>query len=104
MSRFYVNLLNAGRIDDGAVIGYDKPLRTFFLMGFYDAESDDDEEPEIWLGTCLEEFPTLESLIEEARTRGYEVRKVQADQIVTMLAEAGHKPELSIAEKLGLIF
>ncbi len=47
------------------VIGYYKPLRTFFLQGFYEEESVFDE-PEIRLGTCLEEFPTLESIVEEA--------------------------------------
>lgn len=30
-------------------------------------------DPEIWLGTLLEEFPTLESIIEAARRGGYEV-------------------------------
>lgn len=30
-------------------------------------------DPEIWLGTLLEEFSTLESIIEAARRGGYEV-------------------------------
>ncbi|PSH61726.1 hypothetical protein CU102_26455 [Phyllobacterium brassicacearum] len=107
MSRFYINLLNAGRIDDEAVIGYDKPLRTFFLQGFYEEESDFDE-PEIWLGTCLEEFPTLESIVEEARSRGYEINglhpAVRPADVIAMLAEVGHKPEPTIWERIGPIF
>lgn len=58
-----------------------RPLRTFFLQGFFDKESDFDE-PELWLGTCLEEFPTMESLIEEARSRGYEVRGLKPTDVI----------------------
>jgi len=76
MSRFDVTMTNEGHVRDDAAIGYDGPLRTF-LQGFSKQESDFDE-PEIWLGTCIEEFPTLEALIEEARARGYEVRGLKA--------------------------
>lgn len=34
MSRYSIELDNKGRTDNEAVIGYDKPLRTFFLHGF----------------------------------------------------------------------
>ena len=64
MSRYTITLAKGERTDDEAVIGFDPPLRTFFLQGF---ETDDDfATPEIWLGTLLEEFPTLESIIEAA--------------------------------------
>jgi hypothetical protein len=102
MSRYYINLFNQGRTDAGAVIGYDPPLRTFFLQGFISEESDF-EEPEIWLGTVLEEFPNLECLVEEARSRGYEIGQLKRDDVISMLAEAGHKHEPTIWERLGLI-
>ena len=38
MSRYTITLLKGERTDGEAVIGYDPPLRTFFLQGF---ESDD---------------------------------------------------------------
>ncbi|MCZ4093192.1 hypothetical protein [Sinorhizobium psoraleae] len=65
-------LHKSGRIDPEAVIGYDRPLWRFFLQGFIPLDSELDE-PEIWFGTVLEEFPTLESLVEKARTRGFEI-------------------------------
>jgi len=43
-------------------------LRTFFLQCFI-AEDDDFEEPEIWLGTFLEEFPTLDRLSRKPATK-----------------------------------
>jgi hypothetical protein len=101
MSRYSITLLKGERTDDEAVIGFDPPLRTFFLQGF---ETDDDfGAPEIWLGTLLEEFPTLEGIIEAARRQGYEVRDLDHADMIALLAEAGHRYEPSIAEKLGFI-
>ncbi len=89
------------RTDDEAIIGFDPPLRTFFLQGF---ESDDElGTQEIWLGTLLEKFPTLEGIIEAARRQGYEVRGLDRADMIALLAEAGHDYGPSIAEKLGLI-
>ena len=101
MSRYAVTLLKGERTDDEAIVGFDPPLRTFFLQGF---ESDDEfGTPEIWLGTLLEEFPTLEGIIEAARRQGYEVRDLDHAEMIALLAEAGHRYEPSIAEKLGFI-
>ena len=101
MSRYAVTLLKGERTDDEAVIGFDPPLRTFFLQGF---DTDDDfGSPEIWLGTRLEEFPTLEGITEEARRKGYDVSDLHHADMIAMLAEAGHDYEPSAAEKLGFI-
>lgn len=101
MSRFEITLRRGEETDDKATIGYDPPLRTFFLQGF---DTDDDfGTPEIWFGTLLEEFSTLEGLIEAIRARGYEVRNVGQAAIVAMLGEAGQKYEPTIAERIGLI-
>lgn len=101
MSRYTITLLKGERTDGEAVIGYDPPLRTFFLQGF---ESDDDfGTPEIWLGTLLEEFPTLEGIIEAARVQGYEVRGLDHADMIAMLGQAGQIYAPSIAERLGFI-
>lgn len=101
MSRYRIALAKGELTDDEAVIGFDPPLRTFFLQGY---ETDDDfETPEIWLGTLLEEFPTLESIIEAERRDGYEVCGLDHAHMIAMLAQAGQKYEPPIAERLGFI-
>lgn len=103
MSRFKITLSKHGRTDIEAVIGYDKALRTFFLMGFFD-EADEDQDPEIWLGTCLEEYPTLDWLVAEAQTRNFRISGLKVDNIIELMIEAGEKPEPGIGERLGLVF
>ncbi|NGO66759.1 hypothetical protein G6N76_24195 [Rhizobium daejeonense] len=101
MSRYTISLHKGERTDDEAVIGFDPPLRTYFLQGF---ESDDDfGTPEIWLGTLLEGFPTLEGIVEEARANGYEISNLDHADMIAMLREAGHEYEPSIAERLGFV-
>jgi len=102
MSRYCIELTNKGRTDKEAVIGYDKPLRTFFLHGFIPEDSDL-EEPEVWLGAFLEEFTTLESLVEEDSRKGCEISGLKHAAIVSMLEEAGQKSDPSVGERLGLI-
>ncbi|XNO40702.1 hypothetical protein ACL2DZ_00020 (plasmid) [Sinorhizobium meliloti] len=70
MSRYTVEVKSATTADPESTIGYDRPLRTFFLQAFPDQETD---ECALWLGTFLEEYPSLESIIECARAQGYEV-------------------------------
>lgn len=103
MSRFNIVLSGEDRTDTEAYIGYDRPLRSFFLQAFW-IDSEDFDIPEIWLGTSLGEFPTLESLVEEAKGQGYKIRSLDNSAIVTMLSEAGHKPEPSLGERLGIVF
>lgn len=101
MSRYTITLHKGEEADVDAVIGYDPPLRTFFLQGF---EVDDDFGTlEIWLGTFLEEFPSLESIIAEARAKGYEVSQLRHADMIAMMAESGQKSEPSLAEQLGLL-
>ena len=101
MSRYTVTLIKGDRADSEAAIGFDPPLRTFFLQGF---ETDDDfGTPELWLGTCLEEFSSLERIVDAARLQGYEIRNLDHADMIVMLAEAGQQYEPSLAEKLGFI-
>jgi len=87
MSRFAIELVREGAIDTNAVIGYDPPMRTFFLQGF-EREVDGCIDFEIWLGTVPGEFPTLASLGIEIQRRGYEISRIERRDILEMLAES----------------
>ncbi len=93
--RHKITVTHKGEIDHGAIIGFDPPLRTFFLQAFMGGFK------EIWLGTLLEEFTSLEAIIENARAQGYSVADMLKDMIIEMtkLAAQPHPP--SIGEQLG---
>ena len=69
MSRYTITVTSQDRSDPDAVIGFDPPLRTFFLQAFPDETGDD---LALWLGTCDREFETLDTLHAVARTKGYD--------------------------------
>ena len=91
------------RSDDFAFVGFDKPLRTFFISAFVQ-ETDDYEEPEVWHGTSLEEFSSLEHLVKELEKKGFRIKGLKQEQIISMLLEAGQPSDPSLAERLGLLF
>jgi hypothetical protein len=86
--------------DPEAMIGYDRPLRTFFLQAFPDPETD---ECVLWLGAFLEEYSTLESIVEAARTLGYEVRGLTREMMLAMIKESGPPHPPSLGERLGMV-
>ncbi|QPB24779.1 hypothetical protein [Rhizobium sp. 007] len=49
------------------------------------------DELEIWLGTGLEEFPSLQSLIEAARAQGYEITRLDRAAIMALVKESGQE-------------
>jgi hypothetical protein len=63
MSRHTVTVRSTSQTDEDAVIGYDPPFRSFFLTAFPNEETDDNA---LWLGGLLEEYPSLEGIIEAA--------------------------------------
>ncbi|MER9927251.1 hypothetical protein NKJ84_31230 [Mesorhizobium sp. M0048] len=73
MSRYTITVTGTvtgqGRSDPDAVIGYDPPLRTYFLQAFPHQETD---EPGLWLGTHDRAFKTLEDLRRAAISHGYD--------------------------------
>ncbi|MEQ1956203.1 hypothetical protein [Mesorhizobium sp. CN2-181] len=71
MSRYTITVTATGdeRFDPDAVIGYDPPLRTFFLQAFPD-ETDDDLA--LWLGTSDREYETLDALHVAALAKGFD--------------------------------
>ena len=100
MGRHSCEVRSESATDTQAVIGFDPPLRTFFLHAFVNEETD---EPELWLGTLLEEYPSLESIVEAARQSGYEVSGLQHEAILSMTKEAGQQHAPSIAERHGFV-
>lgn len=71
MSRYTISVTRteSRHVDADATIGYDRPLQTFFLQAFPDAEG---EDLELWLGTDVREFETLSQLRAAAVARGFD--------------------------------
>ncbi|MBY3217807.1 hypothetical protein HFO21_26215 [Rhizobium laguerreae] len=71
MSRYTITVTRTAsrHSDPDAIIGYDRPLQTFFLQAFPDAGG---EDLELWLGTDLREFETLSHLRAAALARGFD--------------------------------
>ncbi|OQM73383.1 hypothetical protein [Manganibacter manganicus] len=83
MSRYTITVTSEGRSDPDAVIGFDPPLRTFFLQAFPDQAGDD---LALWLGTRDREFETLDALHAAARAKGYDFIPLPKDA-ATQLAD-----------------
>ncbi|MES0100241.1 hypothetical protein [Mesorhizobium sp. M0019] len=81
------------RSDPDAVIGYDPPLRTYFLQAFPHEETD---EPALWLGTRDRPFESLEDLRHAAISHGYDFMELPpelAAMLVEDKAAASARPE-----------
>jgi hypothetical protein len=83
MSRYTITVTSGGRSDPEAVIGYDPPLRTFFLQAFPDETGDD---LALWLGTSDREYETIDALHAAARSRGFDFMPLP-DGVTARLAE-----------------
>lgn len=95
MSRFEVKYKDRnGNVGKGT-IGYDKPLRTYFLqLG---------QGSTFWIGTFLEEYPSLDGIITAAQAHGYTVKQPDSTAMIKMLEEASQKPRPSLGERLNLV-
>ena len=71
MSRYTITVTKTAtrHADPDAVIGYDRPLQTFFLQAFPDEEGDD---LALWLGTQYRAHETLSDLRASAIAKGYD--------------------------------
>jgi hypothetical protein len=84
MSRYTIIVTGHGcRADPEAIIGYDPPLRTFFVQAFPHEVTDD---PALWLGTYDQEFEALEDLHRAALAEGYDFMPLPAD-VALLLAD-----------------
>ena len=75
MSRYTITVTGQGRSDPEAIIGYDPPLRTFFVQAFPHEVTDD---PALWLGTYDHEFEALDQLHRAALAEGYDFMPLPA--------------------------
>lgn len=100
MCRIQICMTKGEMQDSDAFIGYDRPMRTFFIQGFL-KDFGDYEDFEIWLGADLEEFPTLEGIIEAAKNMGYRIGSISYEDQMSLMLAAGLIAEPSLAERLG---
>lgn len=100
MSRHAVTVRSRSDVDDRAVIGYDAPMRTYFLQAFRRRAKDC---PELWLGTRFDEFPSLASLTDAARTRGCAILALPPRAVMDMEGEARQPHRRSLAERCDLV-
>ena len=98
MSRHAITVHTETTADDNAVIGYDPPLRTYFIQAFEDPKT---EQPVLWLGTSLEQYPTLPVLAAALNARGYQIDGLTADIMADMGAEAPRPSSPSLVERYG---
>lgn len=92
MSRYAITVTSQGRSDTQAIIGYDPPLRTFFLQAFPDETGDD---LALWLGTSDCQYETIDALHMAALSRGYSFMPLPADvatQLNTDRADEAERP------------
>ena len=92
MSRYTITVTNQDRSDPDAVIGFDPPLRTFFLQAFLDEAG---EDLALWLGTRDREYETLDALHAAARSRGFDFMPLPKDvtlQLADDLAKDAERP------------
>lgn len=93
MSRYTITVSGHGRSDPEAIIGYDPPLRTFFLQAFPHKVTDD---PALWLGTYDQEFQSLAALHAAALADRYDFiplpEDVAAELTHDLAQESGRPP------------
>ena len=92
MTRYTITVTSDIRSDPDAAIGYDPPLRTFFLQAFPDETGDD---LALWLGTSHRECETIDALHMAALSRGYSFMPLPEDvaaQLRADFAEEADRP------------
>src|SRR3954447_3637357 len=84
MSRYTITVTGQGRSDQEAIIGYDPPLRTFFLQAFPHEVTD---EPALWLGAYGRRFKTLDDLHDAAVALGYDFMPLPLNVTTRLIEE-----------------
>lgn len=97
MSRYTITVTSQGRTDPDAIIGYDPPLRTFFVQAFPHEVTDD---PALWLGTYDYEFEVLDQLHRAALAEGYDFMPLPAG-VAEQLTTDKAREDGSLAVPLG---
>jgi hypothetical protein len=92
MSRYTITVTGQDRSDPEAIIGYDPPLRTFFLQAFPHVETDD---PALWLGTYDQEFLSLAALRAAALAEGYDFMPLPEHLTAQLVADKAQEADRS---------
>ncbi|ALR20947.1 hypothetical protein [Sphingobium baderi] len=100
MSRYTITIHSPARTDNQAIIGYDPPLRTYFVQAFFDADTDG---PDLWLGLRINEMATLDALLHAIAERGFAIAGLNAAMIDAIAQEAARPARKSVAERYGLL-
>jgi hypothetical protein len=99
MSRYTITVahLASQTTDPEAIIGYDRPLQTFFLQAFPDSEG---EDLALWLGTDFRAYETLSALRTAALAQGYDFLPMAADTVRSLADDLAREGWRSHADPL----
>ena len=90
MSRYTITVTSEDHADPDATIGYDPPLRTFFLQAFPDETGDD---LALWLGTSDREYETVDALRAAVLSRGYSFMPLPEDVALLLVADLAEEAD-----------
>lgn len=98
MSRYTITVTKTAsrHTDPDAVIGYDRPLQTFFLQAF----PDDDEDLALWLGTEYRAHETLSDLRAAAIAKGYDFIPMSSGILSKLLDDCAREALRSLPETI----
>jgi len=99
MSRYTITVTRTASryADPDAIIGYDRPLQTFFLQAFPDAEG---EDLELWLGTDVREFETLSQLRTGAIARGFDFIPLASGTLHKLMDDHGREADHAVSDTI----
>ena len=99
MSRYTITVTRTAsrHADPDAIIGYDRPLQTFFLQAFPDA---DGEDLELWLGTDVREFETLSQLRTAAIARGFDFIPLASGILHKLLDDHAREADHAVSDTI----
>ncbi|MBY3136503.1 MULTISPECIES: hypothetical protein [Rhizobium] len=99
MSRYTITVTRTASLhsDPDAIIGYDRPLQTFFLQAFPDTEG---EDIELWLGTNLREFETVSQLRTAAIARGFDFKPLASGILHKLLDDHAREAHHAVSDTI----
>ncbi|MGP4689472.1 hypothetical protein ACSV5K_24255 [Agrobacterium pusense] len=99
MSRYTITVTRTAcrHADPDAIIGYDRPLQTFFLQAFSDAEG---EDLELWLGTDFQEFETLSQLRTAAIALGFDFIPLASGILQKLLDDHAREADHAVSDTI----
>ncbi|MBB3165729.1 hypothetical protein FHS25_006241 [Rhizobium laguerreae] len=99
MSRYTIAVTRTAsrHADPDAIIGYDRPLQTFFLQAFPDTGG---ENLELWLGTDFREFETLSQLRSAAIALGFDFIPLASGILHRLLEDHARKAQHAVGDTI----